>query len=68
MSAESSAVLNTVIGAILGFAAAVLAEPLRHWLYRPKLKLEFGDDPGCMTRTPEQEQLNRPGFWGGSSI
>ncbi len=60
MSPESSAVLNTAIGAVLGFAAAVFAEPLRHWLYRPRLKLEFGDDPGCRARTPEQAQLPGP--------
>jgi len=60
MSAESNAVLSTVIGAVLGFGAAVFAEPLRHWLYRPKLKLEFGDDPGCRARTPEQAQLPGP--------
>ncbi len=60
MSAESSAVLNTLIGAVLGFTAAVFAEPLKQWLYRPKLKLEFGDDPGCTARTPEQAQLQGP--------
>jgi hypothetical protein len=57
VSAEVSAVLNTFIGAVLGFTAAVFAEPLRQWIYRPKLKLEFNDDPGCRARTPEQAQL-----------
>lgn len=57
VSGESSAVLNTFVGAVLGFAAAVFAEPLRQWIYRPKLKLEFNGDPGCRARTPEQAQL-----------
>ena len=56
VSAESSSVLNTFIGAVLGFAAAVFAEPLRQWIYRPNLKLQFDDDPGCRSRTPEQAQ------------
>ncbi len=54
MSTELSAVLNTFVGAVLGFAAAVFAEPLMRRLYRPKLELEFGNDPGCRVRTPEQ--------------
>jgi hypothetical protein len=57
VSAESSTVLNTLIGAVLGFAAAVFAEPLRQWIYHPKLKLIFDEDPGCKARTPEQAQL-----------
>ena len=57
VSAESSAVLNTLVGAVLGFAAAVFAEPLKQWIYRPKLKLIFDEDPGCKARTPEQAQL-----------
>lgn len=57
MSVESSAVLNTLVGAVLGFAAAVFAEPLKQWIYRPKLMLSFDEDPGCKARTPEQAQL-----------
>jgi hypothetical protein len=57
MSPELSTVLNTLVGAVLGFAAAVFAEPLRHWIYRPKLKLSFDEDPDCRARTPEQAQV-----------
>lgn len=57
MSIDASAVLNTAVGAVLGFAAAVFAEPLRHWIYRPKLKLEFGDDPGYRARTLEEADI-----------
>jgi hypothetical protein len=48
--------MTTLVGAFLGFAAAVFAEPLRKWIYRPKLKLIFDEDPGCKARTPEQTQ------------
>ncbi|MEW8440373.1 MAG: hypothetical protein AB2689_19670 [Candidatus Thiodiazotropha taylori] len=58
MSLELSSVLNTLAGAALGFAAAVFAEPLRQWIYRPKLLLTFDNDPGCRARTPEQTQLH----------
>ena len=53
LSAEANVVLSTLIGAVLGFCAGVFAEPLRRWIYRPKLKLEFGNDPGYKARTPE---------------
>jgi hypothetical protein len=54
---ESDALVNTAIGAALGFAAAVFAEPLRQWIYRPKLKLDFEDDPAYKARTPEEAEI-----------
>jgi hypothetical protein len=57
LSGDSNTILNTIAGAILGFGAAIFAEPLRQWIFRPKLKLEFGDDPGCKARTPEEADI-----------
>lgn len=51
--------INTVIGAALGFTAAIFSEPLRHWFFSPKLKLVFGNDLGCRARTPEQMIINQ---------
>jgi hypothetical protein len=47
-------VISTIIGALFGFFAAVFAEPLRHLIYRPKLRLEFGNTSDYRARTPEQ--------------
>lgn len=55
---ESSNILNTVLGAAVGFAVAIFSEPLRQWIYRPKLKLVFDNDPGCRARTPERTEVN----------
>jgi hypothetical protein len=54
MSPECFAVLTTCIGAALGFVAAILAEPITRWIYRPFLFLDFTEEPGCKARTPEQ--------------
>jgi len=48
--------LNTIIGAILGFAAAIFVEPIKRWLYRPKLVLSFGDSAEYQTQTKEHQQ------------
>lgn len=58
VSPEYSVALNTLVGAVLGFGAAVFAEPLRLWIYRPKLKLAFDESPGCRARTLEQGQID----------
>jgi len=42
-----------MLGFISGFLTAVFAEPLRQWLYRPKLTLSFGSTSDFITRTPE---------------
>ena len=56
MSIEAGTVIPTIIGALLGFFAAVFAEPLRLLIYRPKLQLEFGDTSDYRARTPEHRQ------------
>jgi hypothetical protein len=43
---------NTVVSAVLGFGAAILAEPLRRKLYQPKLRLEFGSELAYQAHTP----------------
>jgi len=48
-----------MIGALIGFFAAVFAEPLRQLIYRPKVRLEFGNTSDYRARTPEQDK--RPG-------
>lgn len=45
--------LSPMLGFISGFLTAVFAEPLRQWLYRPKLALSFGSTSDFITRTPE---------------
>jgi hypothetical protein len=48
--------LNMLGGAatfVSGAAVAVFAEPLRRWIYRPKLQLEFGSSPEYLARTDE---------------
>ena len=41
-----------VVGSALGYIAAVTAEPLRQWLFRPRLKPEFGQGEEFITPTP----------------
>jgi hypothetical protein len=53
LTTESSAVLNILMGGGIGFAASVFAEPLRRWVYRPKLQLEFGKGREYQARTTE---------------
>jgi hypothetical protein len=36
-----------------GFCTALFAEPIRRWIYQPKLSMEFGDTSHFLTRTPE---------------
>jgi len=41
-----------------GFATAVLAEPLRQWLFRPRLKLEFDNTNDYVTTTIEHSDTD----------
>jgi hypothetical protein len=41
------------VGLLGGFFTAVFAEPLRRWLYAPRLALTFGTSSHFLTRTPE---------------
>jgi len=54
MAAESSPLWPALVGGVIGFVSAIFAEPLRRWLYRPKLELTFGDGSEYKARTPEQ--------------
>lgn len=44
-----------VLPYLIGFLTAVLAEPLRQRLFRPRLKVEFRDDTNCISWTKEGE-------------
>lgn len=54
MAGESSSLVPALVGGAIGFASAVLAEPLRRWLFSPSLALSFGEGPDYRSRTPEQ--------------
>jgi len=54
-SASLTPVLNTLIGGALGAGVAVFAEPLRRWIYRPTLELDFGNGPEYQARTQAGE-------------
>jgi hypothetical protein len=45
--------LSSLLGFIGGFLTALFAEPLRQWLYRPRLSLSFGSSGDFITKTPE---------------
>jgi hypothetical protein len=48
-------ILLNLLSFIAGFLSAVFAEPIRKWLYRPKLELEFvKESPNYKARTPER--------------
>jgi len=54
--------LGSVVGYILGFASAVAAEPVRQWLLRPQLEMEFDPRFGAGSRfislTPERVEID----------
>jgi hypothetical protein len=56
MGIEASHVVGPLVGGAIGFASALFAEPLRRWLFRPKLFLDFRNAPEFQARTPEQWQ------------
>lgn len=45
------ALITSVVTYILGFASAVLAEPVRQCLFRPVLRLSFSGADDCIART-----------------
>jgi hypothetical protein len=49
----SGVLVQSLVGWVVGFFSAVLAEPVRQGLFGPKLKLEFGNGQEFKTRTPE---------------
>jgi hypothetical protein len=42
---------------LLGFFTAIFAEPIRQLIFKPKLKLDFGDNPDCLSLTPEGDKF-----------
>jgi hypothetical protein len=52
--------MPTVIGALVGFTSAIFSEPLRRWIYRPKIKLYFGEEEEYNARTPEEATIIDP--------
>ena len=56
-SKPKGGLINSLIPSVVGFGGgfftALFAEPLRRWLYAPKLKLTFGASQDFLTRTPE---------------
>lgn len=53
MSQSILTILLGLLSYILGFATAIFAEPIRQRIFKPKLKLEFGEGQDFKTRTPE---------------
>jgi hypothetical protein len=51
--------LPGLFGFIGGFFTALFAEPLRQWIYRPKLSLSFGKSSDFITNTPEIAGLSQ---------
>jgi hypothetical protein len=45
------ALLSNLLSFFAGFLVAVFAEPIRKWLFRAKLSLEFTGKPACITTT-----------------
>lgn len=45
--------LAPLLGVLLGFLAAILSEPLRQRLFKPRLRVEFTGPPDCVASTPE---------------
>jgi len=45
---------GTIVGAVLGFAVAILVEPIKSRLYGPRLKVFFGDSSEFQTKTHER--------------
>src|SRR5438477_10723536 len=46
--------VRSMLAWTVGFLTAIYAEPLRHAIFRPKLKLDFGHGLEFKTLTPEQ--------------
>ena len=47
------ALVDTIIGAVLGFGVAIVVEPIKNWFYGPRLEVSFGDSPEFQTKTYE---------------
>ena len=45
--------LSSLATFVAGFLSAIFAEPIRQWIYRPVLKLEFENNDHFVTKTDE---------------
>lgn len=66
---EPMALIDTIVGVVLGFGAAIIVEPIKNRFYGPKLEATFDDSPEFQTKTyehqitksaedPNKEQIN----------
>jgi len=60
VAAEFGSLVPALVGGAIGFASAIFAEPLRRWIYSPKLLLSFEDSTDYKARTPEQATFLDP--------
>ena len=60
MAAESIPYLPALVGGAIGFASAIFAEPLRRWIFSPKLLVSFEDSTDYRARTPETATYRDP--------
>lgn len=49
-----SSILKLIIPFLAGFLTAIFAEPIRQLIFRPELKLDFGDSQDYLSLTPEE--------------
>jgi hypothetical protein len=50
---DSIGIVGTLLTFFLGFITAVLAEPIRRWIFKPKLKLMFEPTDSFISKTME---------------
>ena len=60
MAADSISLIPVLIGGAIGFASAILADPIRRWIFSPKLVLSFNDSTDYKARTPETATFRDP--------
>ncbi len=60
MAAEPTSIWFVFVGGIIAFASAIFAEPVRRWIFSPKLVTSFEDSSDCKARTPEQATFLDP--------
>jgi hypothetical protein len=51
--ASLSSTLSILLTFVAGFLTAIFAEPLRLWIYRPVLNLQFDNNDHCVAKTDE---------------
>jgi len=46
-------ILSNLSSFFAGFVIAIFAEPVRRFFFKPELKLEFKQNPACISKTHE---------------